>query len=306
MDIFISWSGQRSGAAAEALKNWLPKIVNAFKPWLSSSDIDKGARWSSEVAGKLSLAKAGIICLTLGNVTAPWILFEAGALSKTLQRTFVCPFLVDLEPSDVIGPLAQFQATRATQSDVLRLLKTLNGALGQGAMPGTHIDEAFEVWWPKLEEELKKLPSEAGTHRPKRSQQEVLEEILDTVRRTQQETAVLKKAEEANVGGIFEILAKLRNLPPTSPIETSPLYRNAILAGTNPFGSVAGLSQLFDLPVTPVENRAWAITPTGTTETPADTTPEPQPATPDVTRDPAALANKISEIKRKKAAPETG
>jgi len=28
MDIFISWSGPRSGALAEALKKWLPKIVN--------------------------------------------------------------------------------------------------------------------------------------------------------------------------------------------------------------------------------------------------------------------------------------
>jgi len=57
MDIFISWSGPRSGAVAEALKKWLPMIVNAFKPWLSSADIDKGARWSTDVAAKLQAAK---------------------------------------------------------------------------------------------------------------------------------------------------------------------------------------------------------------------------------------------------------
>lgn len=33
MDIFISWHGKRSHAAAEALRGWLPLIVNAFKPW---------------------------------------------------------------------------------------------------------------------------------------------------------------------------------------------------------------------------------------------------------------------------------
>jgi hypothetical protein len=56
MDIFISWSGKRSRAFAEALRDWLPMIINAARPFLSSSDIDKGARWSTEIAGKLEKA----------------------------------------------------------------------------------------------------------------------------------------------------------------------------------------------------------------------------------------------------------
>lgn len=182
MDVFISWSGERSRAAAEALRGWLPKIINAIKPWLSSEDIDKGARWGIDVASRLEVAKAGIICLTPSNLHSDWILFEAGALSKTLKNTFVCPFLIGLEPSDVKPPLAQFQATRATKDDVLKLLKTLNSALIDNALPEAHIDEAFEVWWPKLESQIKGLPadeSKAKTHRPDR---ELLEEILALVR----------------------------------------------------------------------------------------------------------------------------
>jgi hypothetical protein len=30
MDVFISWSGERSRTAAEALRGWLPKIINAI------------------------------------------------------------------------------------------------------------------------------------------------------------------------------------------------------------------------------------------------------------------------------------
>jgi hypothetical protein len=182
MDVFISWSGERSRVAAEALRGWLPKIINAIKPWLSSEDIDKGARWGTDVASRLEAAKAGIICLTPSNLHSDWILFEAGALSKTLKNTFVCPFLIGLEPSDVKPPLAQFQATRAAKEDVLKLLKTLNSALGDNALPEAHIDEAFDVWWPKLESQLKSLPpeeSKAKTHRPDR---ELLEEILGLVR----------------------------------------------------------------------------------------------------------------------------
>ncbi len=126
MEVFISWSGTRSHAIARALHGWLPQVINALRPWLSSTDIDKGARWSQDISARLNNAKAGIICLTPNNLSSPWILFEAGALSKSIDASYVCTFLVELEPAAVAQPLAQFQATRAEKDDVLRLLKTLN------------------------------------------------------------------------------------------------------------------------------------------------------------------------------------
>ena len=114
--MFISWSGEQSKAFAEAFRNWLPKIINAVRPWLSSADIEMGARWSIDVAAKLEASKFGIICLTPNNMHSDWILFEAGALSKTIVNTHVSPVLIGLEPSDIHGPLAQFQATRANPS----------------------------------------------------------------------------------------------------------------------------------------------------------------------------------------------
>src|SRR5262249_46663848 len=114
MDVFISWSGERSRAAAETLREWLPMVINAVEPWLSSADIDKGSRWATDLSVRMEVSKAGIICLTPSNLRAEWILFEAGALSKTIKDTFVCPFLIDLKPTDLRGPLAQFQAVRAT------------------------------------------------------------------------------------------------------------------------------------------------------------------------------------------------
>ncbi len=181
MDVFISWSGERSHAAAKVLSWWLPQVINAIKPWLST-DIDKGARWATDVASRLETAKAGIICLTPMNVHNDWILFEAGALSKTLQHTLVCPFLIDLEPSDVEFPLAQFQATTAHRDDVLKLLKTLNKAADEPVLSETHIEEAFEVWWPRLEARIKSLPTEDSKAKVRRPDREILEEILEMVR----------------------------------------------------------------------------------------------------------------------------
>jgi len=42
MQIFISWSGDRSCLIAEAIRGWLPKVVQSVKPWMSDQDIAAG------------------------------------------------------------------------------------------------------------------------------------------------------------------------------------------------------------------------------------------------------------------------
>jgi len=197
MEIFLSWSGRRSKAAAEALRIWLPKVNPAFKPWLSTADIDKGARWASDVAERLETARAGIICITPGNLHADWILWEAGALSKTIKNTYVCTLLIELDPADVKPPLSQFQATKMTKEDILALLSTLNGKLEDRAIPVANLPETFELWWPKLEAELKKLPPDEGAAQPQRSDRDLIEEILALVRSQTRRSIPSKQQREA-------------------------------------------------------------------------------------------------------------
>lgn len=182
MDVFISWSGPRSGAVAKALKQWLPQVVNSINPWLSAEDIDKGARWGSKLADTLRTCQAGIICITPGNVHSDWLLFEAGALSKTVDNTYVCPLLIDLQPVDVKPPLSDFQVTEATEPDVLKLVQTLNRALGVSSRPDQDLKEAFHVWWPKLEDKLGSLPYEDSASITNRHANDMLREILTSVR----------------------------------------------------------------------------------------------------------------------------
>ena len=117
MKVFISWSGERSKPVAEALRWWIPSVIQAIKPWLSKEDIAKGARWSSELADQLKDTNFGVVCLTSDNLKSSWIVFEAGALSKAVDSAFVCPYLVDLQVSDLDGPWKEFQATKAEKSD---------------------------------------------------------------------------------------------------------------------------------------------------------------------------------------------
>lgn len=111
MKIFISWSGRRSQAVAEMLNDWIKCVLQASRPWLSTRDIDRGALWFSEIHDQLRDTSVGIICLTQENKERPWILFESGALAKGLSSNRVCTFLIDLKPSDLQDPLAQFNHT---------------------------------------------------------------------------------------------------------------------------------------------------------------------------------------------------
>ena len=183
MKVFISWSGERSKAAAETLRYWLPKVIQALEPWMSADDIEKGTRWRSGIATELELSSVGIICLTRENLDSTWLHFEAGALSKQQQNTYVCTFLFDLEPTDVREPLAQFQATKAQKDDLRKLISTINGVLGDSKLPESELSESFDVWWPKLDALLKAIPpSAAQSQKAIRKDREILEEILNLVR----------------------------------------------------------------------------------------------------------------------------
>ncbi|MFQ5794449.1 MAG: hypothetical protein ACE5JP_05305 [Candidatus Bipolaricaulia bacterium] len=167
---------------AEALRDWIPNVLQFVEPWMSDVDIEKGARWGENLGPQLEGTQVGIICLTPENLEAPQILFETGALSQTLRRAFVYLYLLELEPADIKGPLAQFQMTKASKDDTRKLVHTINQALGEDALSKARIDEAIGIWWPKLKSQLENLPDTSQKTRPERSDREILEEILVLVR----------------------------------------------------------------------------------------------------------------------------
>jgi hypothetical protein len=183
MKVFISWSGEKSNLVATALRRWIPDVIQKVDPWMSNSDIHAGARWSRVVDDNLSNTQFGIICLTKTNHNAPWLLFEAGALAKSISETFVCPYLIDLEPSNVpAGPLTQFQAKRANAKETWELVKTINKALKNDSLPEDKLRRTFEMWWPILENTLKNLPEELAAAEPRRTIEDKVEEILELAR----------------------------------------------------------------------------------------------------------------------------
>jgi hypothetical protein len=203
-------SGPKSKAVAEAVRKDLPKVVNAFQPWLSSWDLDAGARWPEQVGRKLESAKAGIVCLTPGNLHEDWILFETGALAKVVEKTFVCPILIGLDPGQVKFPLAQFQSVSLTRDGIWRIITTFRKVLPpEQAMTDSQVEDVFELVWPGLERVFSNLPSEDKPTPPSRSPDEMTAEILEIVRGLSRSERVPTVAEWDS--GMTGVLLKIAN-----------------------------------------------------------------------------------------------
>lgn len=189
MKVFISWSGETSFEVAKILKEWIPCVIQDIQPYFSSEDIDKGARWSTDIAKELESASFGILCVTKDNLESQWLNFEAGALSKAIDKSKVCPLLFKLKPSDVSNsPLLQFQMANVEQDDIFKLFKSINASLEDG-LDKARLEKVFNTFWPEMQrafDSIKISESHNGSeHEMQDDNMEILEEMLDLLRSQQ-------------------------------------------------------------------------------------------------------------------------
>lgn len=184
MKIFICWSGYVSKKVAKALYSWLPSVIQDLEPWMSAYDIDHGDHWDLQLTSVLSDSNFGIVCLTPENLNNPWILYEAGAISKSLKsRTYV--FLFKLTSPDVIGPLSRIQHTYINEESVYEMIKSMNRSLEDNSLEENRLSKQFGKWWPELMNELNGISVPDVPIKP-REDREILEELLDLARQNAQ------------------------------------------------------------------------------------------------------------------------
>ncbi len=181
MKVFVSWSGERSKALAFGLRDWLPLVLHYVEPWLSEADIEAGTRWGDAVAKQLEVCNFGIICITRDNLAAPWILFESGALAKSLEGSRVIPLLLDLDFREISGPLAQFQAKKVDKPGLIEIVESINKTATQ-AVPEDRYKQLFEALWPDLEKKVASIPKATLPTKQTRTQADILEELVGAVR----------------------------------------------------------------------------------------------------------------------------
>lgn len=187
MNVFISWSGEKSNKLASALKDMLSDSIQSVRVFMSSHDIEAGSRWGSVISQQLSDCNFGIICVNPENKTEPWILFEAGCLGKSVEESKVVPYLMEMKTTDITFPLAQFQSLEANREGTLKLFKSINAAIETHRLQDDQVARIFERFWPDLEKKIEEISSETKEKESIRSDREIMEETLKIVRKLDRE-----------------------------------------------------------------------------------------------------------------------
>lgn len=190
MKIFLSWSGNESKQLAAIFKEWLPNVLQFVEPYMSAKDISLGERWNNSITGNLHESSFGLIFVTPTNINAPWINYEAGALSKTFDSKVV-PILYN---ADVMilneGPLKQFQSAKNLEKEsIYSLLQSINNANNELKLEEQRLEKAFDMWWKELEDCIngivKDTPTAEGSGTQEPSEKEILSVIYSKL--TEQE-----------------------------------------------------------------------------------------------------------------------
>lgn len=132
--------------------------------------------------------------VTKTNYKAPWIIYEAGALSKTVQSR-VIPILCNMNILDIANtPLSQFNCALATKHEFWAVIAAIN-AKCQRPIEEFRLQKTFEKWWPDFEKEYKEIQfdkeeetgkrdDKADTHRIAKIEN-VLEDVMRSLRSIQ-------------------------------------------------------------------------------------------------------------------------
>ena len=187
MKVFISWSGESSRRVADLLRKYLPCMIQDLKPFMSQHDLSSGGRWTEQLSKELEQSNFGIVCLTPDNLQSPWILFEAGALTKHVEGRACCLLLRGLGLADVSGPLSQFQNRVFSRGEFQKLMFDMNDLL-DSRIDKSSLQMIVEKWWPDLDAEVTAAladPELAAPTKHKRDQSDLMEELLLRVRNIQ-------------------------------------------------------------------------------------------------------------------------
>lgn len=182
MKIFLSWSGNKSKALAALFKDWIVCVVQNCDPWMSTQ-IEAGSQSNSIINENLNELNFGILFLTKYNKEAPWILYEAGALSKGLDKNRICPLLIDLDWSEVKGPLVQYNYVEPNKSGILNLVHSIHSSM-KSDTPQAIITRTFEPFWEIFKIKFDKIMEEVHEEgvETRRSLEDILTEVLETNR----------------------------------------------------------------------------------------------------------------------------
>jgi len=150
MKVFISWSGDASRAAARAIGQSVADVFTGVEPWISAVNIQAGQQWFAELMKALEDSQFAIVCVTKRSLSAPWIMFESGAVSAKFGSPRLVPLMLDCVVQDLVDPLARFNGVLFDKDSVRELFASINSSVGT-PLASKALTAAFEAVWPTLD-----------------------------------------------------------------------------------------------------------------------------------------------------------
>lgn len=93
----------------------------------------------------------------------------------------VIPLRLDVDVSDISGPLTQFQSEKADDDGVKKLIISLNKCSAT-PIADERLAKLFDPMWPDLKAKIEAIPASGSTPKKTRPQAEILEELVAGVR----------------------------------------------------------------------------------------------------------------------------
>lgn len=236
MLIFISWSGNASRAVAEILGTILQHMVRGASTFVSTHDIDAGDRWGARLSEELEKSHHAILCVTRDNQDAPWLNYEAGAVSKFVDGSRVIPYTLGFPPGELKnGPLTWFQGVQNDEAGTWSLVRSLNHSMSKPDDEG-FVREDFDLWWPRLREKMSELVTEEqdAIEENLPNERELLLELRQDVRRLLDETKGQSRTNVTNMREAIRLIdLALRDQLTRLPNRTAFADRGAELFASN-------------------------------------------------------------------------
>jgi hypothetical protein len=195
LPVFISWSLPLAEQVAKTLRQWLVEVVPGINPWFSGDDIETGKFWQLELFKSLERSTVGIVVITPANANRPWLNFEAGRLSSSIESRggVVMPLLLNLELADIIGsPLSTLNAVTFNEDGVWKIVQAIHERTAV-SLTETMLKGLFDLRWGELSTAVKDAIDAAvandveNASPEKRETAVVLEDLVSEVRELRQD-----------------------------------------------------------------------------------------------------------------------
>jgi hypothetical protein len=227
--VFLSWSGDRAKAVAAALHEAMSTMTDLAEPFMSEIDIEAGQRSLKEIEEAIEGTRFAVVIVTPERHDSMWLNFEAGALSRAVngEESRVVPLLVGMEkPTDLTGPIAQFQGKLWGREGIQKLFYSLDSVIkiGQGV-----IDKRIPGVWEELDSRTKEaIAAGPAPIAPRRDELDLLEELLELTRAIHRDGQRPTAVETHSAGAVIDS-GGISSRPFTSrPWRTQPADSRAL------------------------------------------------------------------------------